>query len=64
MKIVSLFVFAMMLMSCKNEKKRTFPASVDKVAADNSLIYPEEGHFKSLRQVTFGGDNAEGLLEF
>jgi Tol biopolymer transport system component len=26
---------------------------------ENSLIYPQEKHFKNLRQLTFGGDNAE-----
>ena len=25
----------------------------------DNLIYPEEKNFKSLRQITFGGDNAE-----
>jgi len=58
MKIVHLFVVVLILMSCKNGTKSTLPASVDNVAAANSLIYPEESHFKSLRQVTFGGDNA------
>lgn len=30
----------------------------------DSLIYPEEKHFKSLKQVTFGGDNAEAYWSF
>lgn len=30
----------------------------------DSLIYPEETHFKSLRQITFGGDNAEAYWSF
>lgn len=29
-----------------------------------SLIYPEEVHFKNLRQLTFGGDNAEAYWSF
>ena len=28
------------------------------------LVYKEEKHFKSLRQVTFGGDNAEAYWSF
>ena len=31
---------------------------------DDSLIYPEEKHFKNIRQVTFGGDNAEAYWSF
>ncbi len=30
----------------------------------DTLIYPEEGHFKNIRQVTFGGDNAEAYWSF
>jgi len=48
--------------SCKNEKK-TDAASGATVLVD-SLIYPEEVHFKSMRQVTFGGDNAEAYWSF
>jgi Tol biopolymer transport system component len=42
-----------------------------KVAAQNSeanytdtLRYPEEKHFKNIRQLTFGGDNAEAYFSF
>lgn len=31
-------------------------------AQDNSLILPGETHFKSLKQLTFGGDNAEAYF--
>ncbi|WP_432411845.1 TolB family protein [Rasiella sp. SM2506] len=30
----------------------------------DSLIYPDEKHFKNIRQVTFGGDNAEAYWSF
>jgi TolB protein len=30
----------------------------------DSLIYPEEKHFKNIKQVTFGGDNAEAYWSF
>lgn len=30
----------------------------------NSLIYPNEKHFKNMRQLTFGGDNAEAYFGF
>src|SRR5690349_14084315 len=30
----------------------------------DSIIYPEEKHFKNLSQLTFGGDNAEAYWSF
>ncbi len=32
--------------------------------AKSKLIYPEEKHFKNIRQLTFGGDNAEAYFSF
>ncbi len=57
---VTLFV------SCKNDKKEAVEtqAETEVVSTDNSLIFPEEKHFKSLRQVTNGGDNAEAYWSF
>ena len=39
------------------------PAHSTSVHAD-SIRYPEEKHFKNLRQLTFGGDNAEAYWSF
>lgn len=33
-------------------------------AQTSSLLYPEEKHFKNIRQLTFGGDNAEAYWSF
>ena len=54
------------LLSCKNseEKKVAAPTENPIESTKDSLIYPEETHFKSLRQVTFGGDNAEAYWSF
>ncbi len=30
----------------------------------DTLLYPEEHHFKNIRQLTFGGDNAEAYFSF
>ena len=30
----------------------------------DTLRYPEEHHFKNMRQLTFGGDNAEAYFSF
>ncbi|MDQ3101548.1 MAG: hypothetical protein M3R08_09180 [Bacteroidota bacterium] len=34
------------------------------VVRNDSLIHPEEKHFKTLKQLTFGGDNAEAYWSF
>ena len=32
--------------------------------SDSLILYPEEKHFKNIRQMTFGGDNAEAYFSF
>src|SRR4051812_23109342 len=34
------------------------------ISSADTLQYPEEHHFKNLRQLTFGGDNAEAYFSF
>lgn len=34
------------------------------VAAGDTILYPEEKHFKNIQQLTFGGDNAEAYFSF
>ncbi|GAL69495.1 TolB protein precursor periplasmic protein [Jejuia pallidilutea] len=58
MKYFSLIICIVCLFNCKNEKKQTTKTINETVKAQDSLIYPGEKHFKSIRQVTFGGDNA------
>lgn len=62
--ITGLFCF----LSCKNDKTTptntaTSEASSIEVKKD-SLIFAEEKHFKSIKQITFGGDNAEAYWSF
>jgi Tol biopolymer transport system component len=67
MKKLILFAIVLCVMvSCKTEdKKNTIKNSATELTAGkDSLIYPEEVHFKSIRQVTFGGDNAEAYWSF
>jgi TolB protein len=61
--------FVMMLLifaACgqKQENQETKSEPTENTLNQNPLIYPEETHFKSLRQVTFGGDNAEAYWRF
>lgn len=59
--IALVFVF----MACKQQKKAEVANNPQETQQDSiPLVYAEEKHFKSLRQVTFGGDNAEAYWSF
>lgn len=74
MKIFYTLLIVSVFASCKKEVKRAeneSAGSAEKTttvvldpATNDTLIYPEEKHFKSIRQVTFGGDNAEAYWSF
>lgn len=63
----SLPLLALALVACGSpaptEPTGTTTASVDSTRID-SLIHPEEKHFRTLKQLTFGGDNAEAYWSF
>lgn len=76
MKYLVLISLVSLFLSC-NERKEAIVqqndsnTNIEKVAENivmewdhDSLIYPEEKHFKNIRQVTFGGDNAEAYWSF
>jgi Tol biopolymer transport system component len=67
-KYIYILFTSVVFFSCKNETAKTSnnenKAVRDTITAQNSLIFPEEVHFKSIRQVTFGGDNAEAYWSF
>lgn len=60
------------LICCKNNSKNGLDVDINNqdkslsndITAQDTLIYPEEKHFKSIRQLTFGGDNAEAYWSF
>lgn len=60
-----LFVFTAIL-SCdeKNSKKEEQKKETISHVSNDSLIFPEEKHFKNIKQITFGGDNAEAYWSF
>ena len=41
-----------------------FPAMLLKAQEQKPLVYPDEKHFKNMRQLTTGGDNAEAYFGF
>ena len=51
-------LFAALLLSCALDAQAQLPAGTP------ILHYPEEKHFKNVRQLTFGGDNAEAYFGF
>ncbi len=51
-----LFLSFFFAIGCKNNFKNPSPSK--------SLIYPEETFFASMKQITFGGDNAEAYWSF
>ena len=63
MKFISAFLFVALAFSCKDNTNKT-PQNQANFDQKDSLIFPEEVHFKSIRQVTFGGDNAEAYWSF
>jgi len=63
MKFIYAFLFVALAFSCKDNTNKTSQDQANSNRKD-SLIFPEEIHFKSIRQVTFGGDNAEAYWSF
>lgn len=63
MKYLYIALFIVSLVSCKVKPQTTTEETAAKVEQD-TLIFPEETHFKSIRQVTDGGNNAEAYWSF
>ena len=64
---LSALILMILSFSCKNTTTEETSSESEKSLISNSndsLIYPEETHFKSMRQITFGGDNAEAYWSF
>ncbi len=66
MKTLVSFFILLTILACKSKSKKALPEkeTLSVMAGADTLIYPEEKHFKSIRQVTFGGDNAEAYWSF
>lgn len=66
MRKLTLVMMLLIFAACgqKQQNQETKSETSESSTAQNPLIYPEETHFKSLRQVTFGGDNAEAYWSF
>ncbi|MCF6279001.1 MAG: hypothetical protein L3J14_01495 [Flavobacteriaceae bacterium] len=66
MKYIYSLFFITLLFSCKTEKKDS--QNEDAVAGATKIVnethYPQEKHLKNIKQLTFGGDNAEAYWSF
>jgi len=64
MKNISLLGLAIsVLFSCQPATQES-STKEDKMQGEDSLRYPEEKHLKNIRQLTFGGDNAEAYFSY
>ena len=67
MRILTFSLLILLLAACKSEPKKQGEAAGDEspmAMSSDTLIYPGEKHFSSIRQITFGGDNAEAYWSF
>jgi TolB protein len=64
MKRIYIIALLFVLVACKKVVKTDLVQNPKIEAVNDSLIYPEEIHFKSMRQITHGGDNAEAYWSF
>lgn len=67
-RIVWALVFGIFIVACSGggskEAHHDHEYSEANTNSADSLIYPEETHFKNMRQLTFGADNAEAYWSF
>ncbi len=62
-----LSIIAVLFTACSgNNKSKESEAENTEVTQDStvSLLYPDEKHFKNIKQITFGADNAEAYWSF
>lgn len=61
---LSLLLASLIIVSCSPQKKEETATETQSDVSVDSLVYPQEKHFKNMRQLTFGGDNAEAYWSF
>ncbi len=59
--LLALPVAITLILSFKVNKNEV---NVDAAVMNDSILYPDEKHFKNIQQLTFGGDNAEAYFSF
>jgi len=69
MKKILPFCCLLLAIACQNtpspgDKKMEDANDAVTTAAVDTLVYPQEKHLKNMRQLTFGGDNAEAYFSY
>src|SRR5258705_7138220 len=63
-----LVIIALAVVSFRESAPRMIHHSLltthDPRLTNDTILYPEEKHFKNIQQLTFGGDNAEAYFSF
>lgn len=60
----SLLALAIIAVSCQPKSGRELGATKSSAVQADTLRYEQETHLKNIRQLTFGGDNAEAYFSF
>ena len=61
---IYLFIATILFSACKQQATDGSTTAESDATPTDSLVYPQEKHFKNMRQLTFGGDNAEAYWSF
>ncbi len=64
MKPLYSILFLALFFSCKTDKKEISDVQTGATKTVSKIHYEKETHFKNVRQLTFGGDNAEAYWSF
>lgn len=63
-KLFPALLCALFFLTACNNQPATTASQPETAAPADTLRYPEEKHLKNVRQLTFGGDNAEAYFSF
>jgi len=64
-KLIShLLILTVLFVTVDAFKKSSITLNALPHMASDTLLYPDEKHFRNIRQLTFGGDNAEAYFSF
>lgn len=64
LKISIVLLVTSLFLGCKSHQKTGYDAKSGATKMVNTLHYPQEKHLKNIKQLTFGGDNAEAYWSF
>jgi len=59
-----LLIGVLFVAACTSTQKSSQEETTATASTVDTLIYPQEKHFKNMRQLTFGGDNAEAYWSY